>query len=106
MSSNFYQRVYEIVAKIPKGKVANYGLIAAILGEPRNGRIVGWAVKAAPAELNLPCHRVVKKDGTLPPAYTFGVNGLQRALLEEEGVSFNKEGSVILSKHLWDGQMD
>ena len=50
----FFKRVYEIVALIPSGKVATFGQIAALLGEPRNARVVGWAMHDAPRELGLP----------------------------------------------------
>ncbi|WP_236860236.1 MGMT family protein [Candidatus Formimonas warabiya] len=100
---NFFARVYEIVGKIPEGKVATYGLIALLLGQPRNGRVVCWAMRAAPLEMHLPCHRVVNKTGTLAPDYVFGRKEIQRALLEREGITFTKDGKVDLARHLWDG---
>jgi methylated-DNA-protein-cysteine methyltransferase-like protein len=100
----FFRRVYEIVALIPEGKVATYGQIAAVLGDPRNGRVVGWAMRTAPDHLNLPCHRVVKRDGVLAPEYAFGGKEIQKAILESEGITFKKDGTVNLEKHLWDGR--
>ncbi|NLW55579.1 MAG: MGMT family protein [Firmicutes bacterium] len=97
----FFQRVYQIVAQIPAGKVATYGQIAALLGAARNARIVGWAMHKAPPELNLPCHRVVNKAGTMGPGYLFAP-GEQRMLLEAEGVTFTLDGRIDLEKHLWD----
>ncbi len=97
----FFQRVYQIVAQIPEGKVATYGQIAALLGEPRNARVVGWAMHKAPRALNLPCHRVVNQAGTMGPGYLFGP-GEQRMLLETEGVTFTPDGRIDLEKHLWD----
>lgn len=96
---NYFQKVYEIVEKIPKGKVATYGQIAAILGTPRSARVVGWAMKAAPN--HLPCHRVVNKSGELSPFYVFGDQAFQRALLEKEGVTFTSKGTIDMKKHLW-----
>ena len=99
--NGFFQRVYQIVAQIPKGKVATYGQIATLLGEPRNARVVGWAMHSAPRTLNLPCHRVVNKAGTMGPGYLFGP-GEQRLLLEAEDVTFTPDGCINLKKHLWD----
>ena len=67
---NFFQRVYQIVAQIPEGKVATYGQIAALI-EPWNARVMGWAMHKAPKKLNLPCHRVVNKSGSMGPGYLF-----------------------------------
>jgi methylated-DNA-protein-cysteine methyltransferase related protein len=100
---DFFKRVYLVVSKIPEGKVATYGQIARLLGEPRSARIVGWAMKAAPSELHLPCHRVVNRLGELAPEYAFGSKQLQRDILETEGITFKKDGSINLNKHLWNG---
>ncbi|MFL0248721.1 MGMT family protein [Candidatus Clostridium stratigraminis] len=98
---DFFQRVYIIVFKIPEGKVATYGQIAKLIGEPRSARIVGWAMKAAPNELHLPCHRVVNRLGEMAPEYAFGSKQLQRDILKAEGITFKKDGSIDLKKHLW-----
>lgn len=98
---SFFKKVYQIVAQTPAGKVATYGQIAAFIGEPRHARIVGWAMHDAPKELNLPCHRVINKSGSLSPGYIFGP-GKQRILLEREGVCFLENGRVDLKKHLWE----
>jgi len=102
---NFYQKVYEIVADIPEGKVATYGQIALILGKPRGARAVGWAMRATPKDLQLPCHRVVSKTGELAPNYVFGSSSFQKGLLESEGITFNKEGHINVKKHLWVRQL-
>lgn len=99
--SDFFSKVYEIVAKIPEGKVATYGQIAAMIGERGNARVVGWAMKAAPA--NLPCHRVVNRLGQMSPEYVFGSQRLQRDILASEGVLFREDGTIDLKKCLWDG---
>ncbi|NLV91778.1 MAG: MGMT family protein [Firmicutes bacterium] len=98
----FFQKVYRLVAQIPPGQVATYGQIAALLGNPRSARAVGWAMRAAPQEQNLPCHRVVRQDGGLAPGFVFGGTAIQRAILAEEGVSFLPNGKIDLSQHLWD----
>jgi hypoxanthine-DNA glycosylase len=100
---NFFLRVYKIVAQIPEGKVATYGQIALVLGEPRGARTVGWAMKAAPQQLNLPCHRVVNKLGQMAPKNVFGLPEIQRTMLEEEGVVFNESGCIDIKKCLWIG---
>lgn len=100
---NYFNKVYGIVAKIPKGKVATYGQISALLGEASNARVVGWAMKAAPENLNLPCHRVVNKQGKLSPNYVFGHEDFQRAMLQAEGITFRGDGTINMEKHLWDG---
>jgi len=103
MSSNFFNKVYSIVSQIPYGKVATYGQIAAMLGNPKGARTVGWAMRAVPDGLSLPCHRVVNKQGTLAPAYAFLGQENQRAMLEAEGITFTPLGRIDMAKHLWLG---
>lgn len=106
MSEKFFERVYKIVSKIPSGKVATYGQIALLLGEPRSARIVGWAMRVAPEELNLPCHRVVNRLGEMSPEYAFGNKEVQRAMLASEGITFDGNGKVDLKRNLWNGGME
>ena len=91
LSSNFYTAVYQIVAQIPSGQA----------GRPRASRIVGGAMARAPE--GLPCHRVLYGDGRLSPPDVFGGPGIQRMLLEAEGVPFLPDGRVDLSQCQWDG---
>ena len=102
MSTGIFQEIYAIVKEIPRGKVMTYGQIAAMLGNPRLARRVGQAMYGAPRELELPCHRVVKVDGSLchPP---FGEE--QRELLGEEGVGFLAGGRVDLANYRWLGDI-
>jgi len=97
----FFEEVYHIVARIPEGKVATYGQIAAMLGDPRQARTVAWALASAPRGRNLPCHRVVNRSGRLAPEHVFGGYEVQRAELEAEGVVFRKDGRIDLRKCLW-----
>lgn len=97
----FFKRVYDIVARIPEGKVATYGVIGKMLGYPRGAKVVGWAMRSAPEGLKLPCHRVVKKTGELSPSYVFGDSEIQRAILEAEGITFKTDGTVDMERHLW-----
>lgn len=85
---SFNSRVYEVVRRIPEGAVATYGQVAALAGNPRNARLVGYALHRNPEPGVIPCHRVVFRDGSLAPGFAFGGPERQRALLEEEGVGF------------------
>jgi len=96
---NFYERVYELVRRIPAGKCASYGQLALMLGNPRASRAVGYAMRACRTP-GVPCHRVVRADGSTTPAFGPGV---QRAMLEAEGVPFTADGRVELGGCRWDG---
>lgn len=86
--SDFFNAVYEYVKTVPKGKVVSYGDVARAIGSPCAGRQVGWALHCNPYFGVVPCHRVVFKDGSLADGFAFGGSGVQRAMLEEEGVKF------------------
>lgn len=98
MEDKFFEKVYAVVARIPRGRVVSYGQIAWMLGEPRAARQVGWAMRRCPDAL--PWQRVVKADGTI-------VGGshaeLRRVLLEEEGVPFLADGRVDMALCQWNG---
>lgn len=96
-----FEKIYNVVCKIPKGCVATYGQVAEYAGNPRWARVVGYALHVNPNPVVIPCHRVVTKDGRLAPAFAFGGEGAQRSLLEGEGITFLADGSVNLQKHLW-----
>ena len=99
---SFFAAVYEIVRQIPPGKVATYGQIARLAGNPRMARQVGWALHGNPEEGGIPCHRVVNRFGGCSSAFAFGGDDVQRALLEGEGVGFRTDGCVDLEEHLWE----
>lgn len=103
---NFFGKVYKITAMIPNGCVCTYGIIAHLAGSPRAARQVGMAMRYAPEKLNLPCHRVVNRLGTLSPEYAFGGQFVQRQMLVDEGVTFLDDGRINLEKHLWYGLTD
>ena len=93
--SAFYRAVYAAVARIPRGRVANYGTIAAAAGKPRAARQVGWALHVNPDPGDvIPCHRVVMKDGSVAPGFAFGGPDVQETLLRDEGVAFTEDGRV------------
>ncbi len=97
---SYYDKVYEIVKRIPRGKVATYGQIAAITGSPRASRAVGYALHFNPSPGMIPCHRVVNREGRPAPAFAFGGEQVQRRLLAEEGVEFDADGNVDLDRFL------
>ena len=97
---SFYDTVYGLVGRIPRGKCASYGQIALMAGNPRAARVVGYAMRAC-RDPELPCHRVLRADGTATCAFGPGV---QQALLEAEGVAFTPEGRVDWARSRWDGR--
>lgn len=100
---NFFERVYEVVKRIPKGNVLTYGDVARAVGAPRCARQVGWALHCNPEPGVIPCHRVVFGDGRLTDGFAFGGKEVQRALLEAEGVQFDKD-IIDLKKYRWEGE--
>ena len=96
---SYYHKVYDLVARIPRGKAASYGQLALMTGSPRASRAVGYALRAC-RDPELPCHRVLRADGSTTCAFGPGV---QRAMLEAEGVAFTEDGRVDLSVSRWDG---
>ena len=100
MQDSLFLRVYEIVARIPEGRVASYGQIALMLGHPRGARQVGWAMRRCPD--GLPWQRVVRSDGAIAGG---GYSEMRRALLESEGVPFLPDGRVDMNACRWDGEV-
>ena len=98
-----FEKIYEVVKKIPYGKVATYGQIAAICGNPRWARAVGYALHANPDPENIRCYRVVNRVGSLAPAFAFGGREVQAKLLRAEGVEVREDFTVDLGKYLWNG---
>lgn len=96
---NTFERIYRAVELIPEGRVASYGVIAALAGNPRMSRIVGYALHVNPDPERIKCHRVVFADGSLSRAFVFGGENEQRALLEAEGVGFLPNGKVDMKKY-------
>ena len=96
----FYEKVYEIVRKIPRGKVTTYGTIAETIGMKGSSRLVGQALKSMPPESDIPAQRVINRAGQLSAAHHFGGYERMRWLLEREGVKFKGDG-VDMEKHFW-----
>jgi len=97
---NFFDKVYDVVSKIPYGKVTTYGDIAEACGTRAAARTVGWALNGA-KESGLPCHRVVNRFGALTGRLHFGEISIMEDLLKSEGVEFDKDGLVKMKKYLW-----
>ena len=100
MQGTVFSRIYEIVKQIPKGKVATYGQIATLAGNPRWARVVGYALHVNPDPDSIPCYRVVNREGAVSPAFVFGGKNVQIALLEADGIPV-KDGKVDLDVYLW-----
>lgn len=99
-----FEKIYEIVKKIPRGRVATYGQIAELAGNKKWSRAVGYALHANPEPDNIPCFRVVNRFGGLAPAFAFGGIDVQADLLRAEGIAVGADNTVDLDKYLWDGQ--
>ena len=95
-----YERIYDVVRQIPKGRVATYGQVAGIAGgcSPRN---VGYALSATPEEVHIPWHRVINRKGEISLRSDLGGNIVQRQLLESEGVVFDDKNCVDLNRFGW-----
>lgn len=92
------KKIYEAVKKIPKGRVATYGKVAELAGNPRMSRAVGNALHKNPDPEHIPCYRVVNSKGELAGAFAFGGENAQKKLLEAEGVEV-VNGKVDLKKY-------
>tara|TARA_B100000768_G_C11144825_1_gene317712 strand:+ start:414 stop:752 length:339 start_codon:yes stop_codon:yes gene_type:complete len=99
---NFFERVYEVVRKIPYGRVSSYGLIARYLGSPQSARMVGWAMNASHNTQNVPAHRVVNRLGLLTGKYHFEGTNLMQQLLENEGIKIEDNKIINFDQFLWD----
>ena len=91
---NTFDKIYEQVKKIPYGRVATYGQIALLAGNPRWSRVVGYALHVNPDPENVRCYRVVNRFGEVSSAFAFGGGNRQRMLLEAEGVIFDEKDRV------------
>ena len=94
----FFEEIYELLKTIPYGKVTTYGDVAKALGRPRSARFVGYALHVNPDPQNIPCYKVVNKDGFLTPAFAFGGEDAQRERLESENIVV-VNGRVDLNKY-------
>lgn len=97
---DFFERVWEVIAQIPPGRVTTYGDIAEHVGTRSAARTVGWALNAAIGK-GLPCHRVVNRFGALTGKRHFEGPHVMEERLRSEGVAFTEDGHVDLQAHRW-----
>jgi methylated-DNA-protein-cysteine methyltransferase-like protein len=95
-----YQRIYAIVRRIPRGRVATYGQVARLAGLAGHARQVGYALHALSSATALPWHRVVNAAGAISVRASSGAVS-QRILLEKEGVEFDARGRISLQRFGW-----
>lgn len=100
--SYFYQQIYQLVRRIPAGKVATYGQIAELLGKPRHARQIGYALYRVAPDSDIPWQRVVNAQGMISHTpQRQGSDDLQRILLEQEGITFNSQDKLDLRRYRW-----
>ena len=100
-SRAFSERVYDIVRRIPSGRVVSYGDVAGLLGRPRAARGVGWALNSLDADSDVPWWRVINHRGEISIRNPDFAPRVQQALLEEEGVEFDEGGRVDWARFRW-----
>ena len=101
MANRTYQRIYAVIRRIPRGRVATYGQVAELAGLEGRARQVGYALHVAPT--GLPWHRVINARGSISARPSSDWGELQRHLLEAEGIEFDLEGRVDLKTFRWKG---
>src|SRR5215203_6193947 len=100
---NFFQLVYDIVRKIPKGRVTSYGAIAAVLGTKSSARLVGWAMNGSHRmKPKVPAQRVVNRKGLLSGRIHFDYPEQMQELLEKEGVKIKDNQVIDFQERFWD----
>jgi methylated-DNA-protein-cysteine methyltransferase-like protein len=100
MKGNF-ERIYAVIKRIPKGKVATYGQIARLAGLPRHARQVGYALAALEEGARVPWQRVVNASGEVSAREHPNSQQMQRAALERERVKFDSRGKISLPAFQW-----
>lgn len=100
--TGFFEKVYQVAALIPYGRVTSYGAIARYLGTARSARMVGWAMNNAGAREGVPAHRVVNRNGLLTGKHHFSGSKLMQQLIESEGIPVRDSKVVDFEKYFWD----
>ncbi|MBO0857787.1 MAG: MGMT family protein [Chloracidobacterium sp.] len=99
---SFRERVYELVLRIPAGRVMSYGLVARVLGAGYDARAIGNVMHATPDDgRNIPWHRVINAQGGCSTAGFTTPPDLQERLLDAEGVVFDEKGRCRIEKYSW-----
>ena len=102
-NESFFQKVYAVVRKIPKGRVTSYGAIAKYLGTGKSARMVGWAMNSSHTQFPpVPAHRVVNRNGLLTGQHHFAYPGQMKELLEEESITVMNDQVQDFHKVFWD----
>tara|TARA_R110000787_G_scaffold137132_1_gene249846 strand:- start:2681 stop:3016 length:336 start_codon:yes stop_codon:yes gene_type:complete len=104
--TGFFEKVYQIAAQIPYGRVTSYGAIAKYLGTPKSARMVGWAMNASHNNPDVSAHRVVNRIGLLSGKHHFEGTNLMQQLLESEGVEVVENQIQNFEKLFWDPQKE
>ena len=100
---SFFEKVYEIVKLIPRGRVTSYGAIAEYLGTRGSARMVGWAMNSSHGDVtNVPAHRVVNRKGLLTGKHHFGGLNVMQQLLESEGIEVVDDQVMNFEELFWD----
>lgn len=102
LQDSFFERVYEVVRKIPFGKVTSYGAIAKAIGSPQSSRMVGYAMNASHTMEDVPAHRVVNRNGILTGKHHFDGTNLMQQLLEAEGIKIRDNKIINFKEHFWE----
>ena len=100
MEKNSYEKIYDVVKQIPRGTVATYGQVAALAGNKRWARVVGYALHVNPDPDGIPCYRVVNREGRLSDAFAFGGVNQQKVMLEADGIEV-VDNHVDLEIYQW-----
>jgi methylated-DNA-protein-cysteine methyltransferase-like protein len=101
MDANYRKRVFQLVRRIPSGRVMTYGQIAAILGEGYTPRTVGFVMHSSGDE-DVPWHRVINSQGACSTMKIVLPANRQQGMLEQEGVKFDASGRCDLRQYLWE----
>jgi methylated-DNA-protein-cysteine methyltransferase-like protein len=105
MPEGDYERIYAVVRRIPKGRVATYGRVAELAGLPGHARQVGYALAAMSESSTVPWHRVINAQGAVSARGPHSGGAVtQRVRLEQEGVEFDARGRVSLAEFGWKGR--
>lgn len=106
LEKNFFERVYELVQKIPSGRVTSYGAIARYLGSAGSARMVGWAMNKSHNLESVPAQRVVNRNGMLTGKHHFGGTSAMQQLLESEGIKVKENQVQDFQKVFWDPNIE
>jgi methylated-DNA-protein-cysteine methyltransferase-like protein len=105
--NDFFENVYKVVDKIPKGKVTSYGAIANFLGSRKSARMVGYAMNHSHfLENPIPAHRVVNSQGILSGKHHFGIENEMEILLKKEGIEVKNDKIIYFKSIFWDPNIE